>query len=691
MKKLIFLTLFLPFVASAITSLQSGVNGYVIVNGVTYPRGFLYPIYTLSGGDTLMQIGVSNGGVLNTPALATTYLLQTGSGSRYFAHMDTLERWINKNFILNSSIEIINIYDSLAASRIALDDSCNSIRLATFQKFDSNTHGNAITLDYFNAHAPTPDSSVFVTHTQLNDTIVKVVKYTDSTIKYATPTQMGVAIHDSLPSLTGYMKYTDTAGMLTPYFRYGGFGLLYSGHTVYADSGSLTTLGTTRRIADSAAGSIVGGYVPTTRTLTINGTAQDLSSNRSWSVGTVTSVNIAAGTGMSVSGSPITTAGTFTVTNTAPDQTVTIAAGTGISVASAYPAFTINATGGTGTVTSVSTTLNSAAAADISLTVNNATTTPQISLNVPTASGTQRGALSSTDWTTFNSKGSGTVTSVTSGFGTTFNPITTSGAVIVDSTIMATKAALRKTEDSLNVNIAAKQATMSAGRGWGLSGASGYLDTSQAYKWYGAATYALSVNTTAVDGISLVSSLTATSGNPKWSPAILLEAQNYNTTSSVTATADYRMYVSGQSSGSPSATFVLTTTQASGTGDVMTALGRAVTFPGNAVTFSNGITCSGGILMGAKISVTTGPNKSVNTAVLSAGTVTVSNTLVTASSRIFVQYASGSALSLGVGNASTGFYVSTVTVGTSFVITAYTAAGIANPTDNSTVEYLIIN
>ena len=32
------------------------------------------------------------------------------------------------------------------------------------------------------------------------------------------------------------------------------------------------------------------------------------------------------------------------------------------------------------------------------------TTTPVITLNVPTASATNRGALSSTDWTTFNNK-----------------------------------------------------------------------------------------------------------------------------------------------------------------------------------------------------------------------------------------------------------------------------------------------
>ena len=41
---------------------------------------------------------------------------------------------------------------------------------------------------------------------------------------------------------------------------------------------------------------------------------------------------------------------------------------------------------------------------DLSSTVANSTTTPTITLNVPTASATNRGALSSADWTTFNNK-----------------------------------------------------------------------------------------------------------------------------------------------------------------------------------------------------------------------------------------------------------------------------------------------
>jgi hypothetical protein len=112
--------------------------------------------------------------------------------------------------------------------------------------------------------------------------------------------------------------------------------------------------------------------------------------------GTVTSVQLSAGTGISLSGTnPITTSGTITVTNSAPDQTVALTPGTGISVTGTYPNFTITNTspssGGTVTSVAASTPLSSSGG-----------TTPNITIQQ--ANGSQGGYLSSTDWTTFNSK-----------------------------------------------------------------------------------------------------------------------------------------------------------------------------------------------------------------------------------------------------------------------------------------------
>jgi hypothetical protein len=163
--------------------------------------------------------------------------------------------------------------------------------------------------------------------------------------------------------------------------------------------------------------------------------------------------SLAASTGISVSG----LTGAVTITNTAPDQTVALTAGTGISTSGTYPNFTITNTapssGGTvtsvtgtapvsvatgtttpvismaaantttngyltstdwntfngksntnGTVTSVAALTLGTTGTDLSSTVANGTTTPVITLQVPTASATNRGALSAADWTTFNGK-----------------------------------------------------------------------------------------------------------------------------------------------------------------------------------------------------------------------------------------------------------------------------------------------
>jgi cytoskeletal protein CcmA (bactofilin family) len=67
--------------------------------------------------------------------------------------------------------------------------------------------------------------------------------------------------------------------------------------------------------------------------------------------GTVTSVDITPGAGISATGGPITTSGSITVTNTAPDLTVVLSSGTGISATGTYPNFTIANTAPDKTVT----------------------------------------------------------------------------------------------------------------------------------------------------------------------------------------------------------------------------------------------------------------------------------------------------------------------------------------------------
>ena len=142
---------------------------------------------------------------------------------------------------------------------------------------------------------------------------------------------------------------------------------------IAASSGSVTSV-------DLTAGtgiSVSGGPITTSGSITVTNTAPDqtvaltgagtttisgtypsftITSNDQY-VGTVTSVGLTGGTGISISGGPITGSGSITVTNSAPDQTVALTAGTGISISGTYPSFTItNTSAGGGTITGSGTT-----------------------------------------------------------------------------------------------------------------------------------------------------------------------------------------------------------------------------------------------------------------------------------------------------------------------------------------------
>lgn len=136
-----------------------------------------------------------------------------------------------------------------------------------------------------------------------------------------------------------------------------------------------------------------------------DGTTQTTAATGGGGSGTVTSVGFTEGTGIDITGTnPITTSGTVTITNTAPDQVVTLGEGTGIDVTGTYPNFTITNT-----------------APDQTVVLNNGTgisvtgTYPSFTIaNTAPSSG-------------------GTVTSVGTGTGLTGGSITTSGTISLNS------------------------------------------------------------------------------------------------------------------------------------------------------------------------------------------------------------------------------------------------------------------
>ena len=121
--------------------------------------------------------------------------------------------------------------------------------------------------------------------------------------------------------------------------------------TTIPNSG-LTNSSITIQGASTALGSSVNvingtGFVKASGTsITYDNSTYYLASNPSGytnNVGTVTSVTVSAGSGLS-GGGTVTSTGTITLTNAAPDQTVVLNNGTGISVTGTYPNFTIAST-----------------------------------------------------------------------------------------------------------------------------------------------------------------------------------------------------------------------------------------------------------------------------------------------------------------------------------------------------------
>jgi predicted heme/steroid binding protein len=102
------------------------------------------------------------------------------------------------------------------------------------------------------------------------------------------------------------------------------------------------------------------GYTPANQatTLTINGQTFDLSANRTWSVGTVTSVGLSVPTGFSIGSSPVTTSGTLALTFAAGYSLPTNASQTNWDTAYTNRITSLTTTGTSGAATLVSNVLN---------------------------------------------------------------------------------------------------------------------------------------------------------------------------------------------------------------------------------------------------------------------------------------------------------------------------------------------
>jgi len=213
----------------------------------------------------------------------------------------------------------------------------------------------------------------------------------------------------ALDDLTDVTITTPSNGQLLRYLAgtWINFTPTYISLTALSATAPLSYNNTTGVFSITQSSSTVNGYLSSTDWTTFNSkepaitagtTAQYWRGDKSWQ--TLNTTAVTEGTNLYFTTARVlaTALTGYTVgTNTALAATDTILGAFGKVQAQ------INSKG-SGTVTSVAALTLGTTGTDLSSTVANGTTTPVITLNVPTASATNRGALSSTDWSTFNGK-----------------------------------------------------------------------------------------------------------------------------------------------------------------------------------------------------------------------------------------------------------------------------------------------
>ena len=190
------------------------------------------------------------------------------------------------------------------------------------------------------------------------------------------------------------------------------------------------------------------------------------------SVGTVTSVAATAGTGITVTGSPITSSGTLTITNSAPDQTVALTGGTGITTSGTYPNFTIT---------------NSAPDQTVALTQGGTTTITGTYPNFTISSADQfQGTVTSVTGTSpvASSGGATPAISLSAGYGDTLNPYASKTANYVlaapngSAGVPTFRAVVAADIPTLNQNTTGSAATLTTGRTIAITGDLAYTSPS---------------------------------------------------------------------------------------------------------------------------------------------------------------------------------------------------------------------
>jgi len=427
----------------------------------------------------------------------------------------------------------------------------------------------------------------------------------------------------------------------------------------------------------------------------LNSDTSTWDATRSWVIsqgytgntGTVTSVAAIGSTGISVSGSPITGAGTFTVTNTAPDQTVSLTGAGTVSVTGTYPTFTVTGTGGAGgvaAITSTGSTMQVTGTTTVNVEVDTTHPFTFTGINTFTRDITVDSVVFGT--------GGGLSTNIKIGRTAFAAPTTATGVVAIgenagrlvttgqnDIYIGRNAAGNSGTGVSGHVGIGTGNLNYSTGDN---NTAIGFNVMARSVAWNGIANVGVGINAgnvmTTATGNTFVGSGTAAALTSGGSNTFL------GVGSGSAMTTGSSNVILGGYSGNVAVDIRTSSNRmilSDGAGNIRAYHNATNWLIGTVTDGSTGLVQISGSLglntAGNKINIATGTNGSVGTGTLSGGAATISTTAVTANSIIQVQLTSCSTCG--------ALYIGTVTAGTSFVVNS------TNVLDASTFNYWIIN
>jgi hypothetical protein len=316
------------------------ITGYIPTSEKAQPLG----VATLEAGGKVPTSQIPMQGDLNYQgtwnATTNTPTLTSSTGTQGYYYVVNVAGTTNLDGITDWQVGDWAIYNGTVWQKVDNTDAVSSVNGQTGTVVLTTTNIAEGTNEYFTTARARASVSAGTGISYDNSTGVITNSAPDQTVAISEGT--GIDVTGTYPNFT----VTNTAPDQTVAIS-AGTGISTSG--TYPNF-TVTNTAPDQTVALTGAGTtVVTGTYPN---FTITSTDS--------TTGTVTSVAATAGTGISVSGSPITTSGTLTITNTAPDQVVSLTQGGTTTITGTYPNFTISSddqydgtvtsVGGTGTV-----------------------------------------------------------------------------------------------------------------------------------------------------------------------------------------------------------------------------------------------------------------------------------------------------------------------------------------------------